>query len=68
MVFVSMSDTPLPDISHDQHAVRRNKLAEMRAEQRDQWMDEARAEHEAMGFVQGWEACAAQLAELCEAR
>ena len=26
-----MSDTPLPDISHDQHAVRRNKLAEMRA-------------------------------------
>ena len=24
-----MSDTPLPDISHDQHAVRRNKLAEM---------------------------------------
>ena len=32
------------------------------------WSDEARAEHEAMGFVQGWEACAAQLAELCEAR
>ena len=31
LVFVSMSDTPLPDISHDQHAVRRNKLAEMRA-------------------------------------
>ena len=26
-----MSDTPLPDISHDQHAVRRQKLAEMRA-------------------------------------
>ncbi len=26
-----MSDSPLPDISHDQHAVRRNKLAEMRA-------------------------------------
>ena len=31
LVFVSMSDTPLPDISHDQNAVRRNKLAEMRA-------------------------------------
>lgn len=31
LVFVSMSDSPLPDISHDQHAVRRNKLAEMRA-------------------------------------
>eukprot|EP01035_Chromulina_nebulosa_P009918 gene9918-13366_t len=27
----SMSDTPPPDISHDQHAVRRAKLAEMRA-------------------------------------
>ena len=27
----SMSDTPPPDISHDQHAVRRQKLAEMRA-------------------------------------
>jgi len=26
-----MSDTPSPDISHDQHAVRRAKLAEMRA-------------------------------------
>jgi lysyl-tRNA synthetase class 2 len=26
-----MSDTPPPDISHDQHAVRRQKLAEMRA-------------------------------------
>jgi lysyl-tRNA synthetase class 2 len=26
-----MSDTPPPDISHDQHAVRRAKLAEMRA-------------------------------------
>src|SRR5688572_22257439 len=28
--FRSMSDTP-PDISHDQHAVRRQKLAELRA-------------------------------------
>jgi uncharacterized protein YndB with AHSA1/START domain len=32
------------------------------------WSDEARAQHEEMGFVQGWEACAAQLAQLCEAR
>lgn len=32
------------------------------------WSDEARQQHEQMGFVQGWEACAAQLAELCEAR
>jgi len=32
------------------------------------WSDEARQQHEEMGFVQGWEACAAQLAELCEAR
>lgn len=32
------------------------------------WSDEARQQHEAMGFVQGWEACAAQLADLCEAR
>jgi uncharacterized protein YndB with AHSA1/START domain len=32
------------------------------------WSDEARDQHEAMGFVQGWEGCAAQLAELCEAR
>lgn len=32
------------------------------------WSDEARAEHEAMGFIEGWEACAAQLAQLCEAR
>ena len=31
LVFGSMSDTPPPDISHDQHAVRRAKLAEMRA-------------------------------------
>jgi len=31
LVFGSMSDTPSPDISHDQHAVRRAKLAEMRA-------------------------------------
>jgi len=32
------------------------------------WSDEARQQHEEMGFVQGWEACAAQLAELCDAR
>ena len=32
------------------------------------WSDEASQQHEEMGFVQGWEACAAQLAELCEAR
>lgn len=30
------------------------------------WSDEARAEHEAMGFVEGWQACADQLAALCE--
>jgi uncharacterized protein YndB with AHSA1/START domain len=30
------------------------------------WSKEAREQHEAMGFVQGWDACAAQLAELCE--
>ena len=30
------------------------------------WRDEDRKEHEAMGFVEGWEACAAQLAEICE--
>ncbi len=32
------------------------------------WSDEARRQHEEMGFVQGWEACAAQLADLCEGR
>jgi uncharacterized protein YndB with AHSA1/START domain len=32
------------------------------------WSDEARDQHEAMGFVQGWEACAQQLAQLCENR
>jgi uncharacterized protein YndB with AHSA1/START domain len=30
------------------------------------WRDEDRAEHEAMGFIEGWEACAAQLAAICE--
>ena len=30
------------------------------------WTDEARKQHEEMGFVQGWQACADQLAELCE--
>lgn len=32
------------------------------------WSDESRRQHEEMGFVEGWEACAAQLAQLCEAR
>lgn len=31
------------------------------------WTEEARKTHEDMGFVQGWEACAAQLKALCEA-
>lgn len=31
------------------------------------WSEDARRQHEEMGFVQGWEACAQQLAELCEA-
>lgn len=30
------------------------------------WSDETRAQHEAMGFVQGWDAAAAQLADLAE--
>jgi uncharacterized protein YndB with AHSA1/START domain len=30
------------------------------------WTDEARAQHEAMGFVQGWQICAEQLKALCE--
>ena len=30
------------------------------------WSDEARREHEDMGFIAGWEACAEQLAQLCE--
>lgn len=30
------------------------------------WSDETRKEHEAMGFVEGWQACADQLAEICE--
>ena len=30
------------------------------------WDEEARKQHEAMGFTQGWGAAAAQLAELCE--
>lgn len=30
------------------------------------WRDEDRAEHEAMGFVEGWQACADQLAAICE--
>lgn len=31
------------------------------------WSEEARAQHEAMGFTQGWSAAADQLAALCEA-
>lgn len=31
------------------------------------WTAEAMAEHEAMGFTDGWQACADQLAALCEA-
>ena len=31
------------------------------------WTDEAKAEHEKMGFEQGWGACADQLKALCEA-
>lgn len=30
------------------------------------WSEEARKEHEAMGFVEGWQACADQLADICE--
>lgn len=30
------------------------------------WTDEARQTHADMGFVEGWQACAAQLAALCE--
>lgn len=30
------------------------------------WTRETMEQHEAMGFVEGWEACAAQLAEICE--
>jgi uncharacterized protein YndB with AHSA1/START domain len=30
------------------------------------WTEEAKAQHEAMGFEQGWTAAAAQLAGLCE--
>ncbi len=30
------------------------------------WSEESRKEHEAMGFVEGWQACADQLAEICE--
>lgn len=31
------------------------------------WTEEAKKQHEDMGFVQGWSVCADQLAELCEA-
>ena len=32
------------------------------------WTDEARKQHEEMGFEQGWGACADQLKALCEER
>ncbi|GFM30906.1 SRPBCC family protein [Novosphingobium sp. PY1] len=31
------------------------------------WSEETRRNHEEMGFIEGWNACAAQLAEICEA-
>lgn len=31
------------------------------------WSEETCRQHEEMGFVEGWKACAAQLAQLCEA-
>jgi uncharacterized protein YndB with AHSA1/START domain len=31
------------------------------------WSEETRRNHEEMGFIDGWNACAAQLAEICEA-
>lgn len=31
------------------------------------WTEEAREQHEAMGFAEGWQACARQLKTLCEA-
>jgi uncharacterized protein YndB with AHSA1/START domain len=30
------------------------------------WREDDRKQHEEMGFVEGWEACAAQLAAICE--
>ena len=30
------------------------------------WRDEDREQHREMGFIEGWQACAAQLAEICE--
>lgn len=30
------------------------------------WSDEARKQHEDMGFIEGWKTCADQLAALCE--
>lgn len=30
------------------------------------WSDEAKTQHEQMGFIDGWTACAAQLAEIAE--
>ena len=30
------------------------------------WTDEARNQHEEMGFTEGWSKCAQQLAEICE--
>ena len=30
------------------------------------WSEEARKQHEEMGFIEGWKACADQLAAICE--
>jgi uncharacterized protein YndB with AHSA1/START domain len=30
------------------------------------WSEETMRQHEAMGFVEGWSACAEQLAAICE--
>ncbi len=30
------------------------------------WREEDREAHQEMGFIEGWEVCAAQLAEICE--
>ena len=30
------------------------------------WSEEARKQHEEMGFIEGWQACADQLAALCD--
>ena len=34
----------------------------------DHWTEEAMRQHDQMGFTEGWQACAAQLKALCEAK